>query len=224
MIGRQTAVRDKGFSRKRLSELYLQLGAGWSVLCVLGVNGKNAAEIQIRDSMSCFINNYAPWLRFGSVSLFITLYISPPGPCWMFLTSAITSQSHMRSAREGEGKSMHKDSFIPFYILMATSSHLPFCNHWAQLFPHHNPVIASASFLTVSLFLVQDSTLSPTLLACLMATCGRCTWSTEERWRTAAYTLVCCSLDALSSFVISVHICQISIFLIFDTIYLANSV
>lgn len=87
--------------------------------------------------------------------------------------------------------------------------------------PRHTHTHTASVPWQCDFFLVQDSTLSPTLPACLMVTCGRCTWNTGAQWRTAAWILVCCILDALAS--LSVHICQISVpfffFYIFANIF-----
>ncbi len=52
-------------------------------------------------------------------SLSMTLCVSPLGPCWMFLTSAITSRSPMRSAKEGEGECADRFVYnVSVYILI----------------------------------------------------------------------------------------------------------
>lgn len=121
----------------------------------------------------------------------VTFCISPLGTFWKFSTSAITSRFPLRSAKEGEGEwtqSVHLFCFHIYILILA----LCYCFF-------NFSVTASANSSTELSFSVQDSTLSQTLPACLMAMSGPCTLSTGERWRTAACISVCCSWDALSS-------------------------
>lgn len=84
------------------------------------------------------------------------------GPWLTSLTSVITSQFPMRSARGGEGE--------------WTKTHDMFTATW----------ISNIN----NLFIVQDSTLCPTPPASLMAMCGPCTSNTGGWWRTATWESV----------------------------------
>lgn len=109
------AARDKVFSRKRLRVV---LKAGCWVIGTLC--SRDECQVHCRDKIQHGqSHNYAPlfclgWRHYVSLlmALFIALCVSLPGPCWMFSTNVITSQSPMRSAREGEGESAQKDLFI----------------------------------------------------------------------------------------------------------------